>query len=185
MINYDKLYKKYLYKKNELVFDKEKVVEIITSKFSAREFSKSQVLDLINDDQLEYNKIFGCFVIDDPVVLNKLFTTEERKDFRNQVLDNRRHPLNSSNVKKSEWDYNDLLLDEQEGRRIDIFFESKDGKYISNFILRSYVSKLGQYLNALVIGALIQNGLVEFEVNVNDEYFQFYLENLDKFGFLN
>lgn len=185
MINYDKLYKKYLYKKDQLVFDKERVVEIITSKFSAREFSKTQVLDLVNDDQLEYNKIFGCFVVDDPNVLNRLFTTEERTDFRDQVLDNRRNLLNTSNIKKNEWNYNDLLLDEQEGRRIDIFLESKDGKYISNFILRSYVSTLGQYLNALVMGALIQNDLVEFEVNVNDEYFQFYLENLDKFGFLN
>lgn len=185
MKNYEKLYKQYLYRQNELTFTKERVVEIITSKFEAKEFSKTEVLDLVNDDQLEYEKIYKCFIIDDPSLLIKLFSNEEKQDHREQVLDNRVNPLNPKKVKNKEWKYNHLLLDEQEGRRIDVILESKDGIYITEFTVRGCCEKISRYVNALIVGALIQNGLAEFHDDINDEYFQFYLENLDKFGFLN
>ncbi len=57
MTDYAKLYKKYLYKQNELSFSKEYVIERMIKKFNARVFSKTEILDLINDDQLEYDKI--------------------------------------------------------------------------------------------------------------------------------
>lgn len=79
MYNYEKLYKQYLYKKDQLIFTKERVAEIITSKFKAREFSKTKILDLVNDDHFEYNKIYKCFVIDDPSILIQLFSNEEKR----------------------------------------------------------------------------------------------------------
>ena len=114
-----------------------------------------------------------------------MYSNEEKRYHRKQVLDNRVNPLNSKKVKNKEWKYNHLLLDEQEGRRIDVFLESKDGIYISEFIVRDRCEKVSRYLNALIVGALIQNGLEECRDDINDEYFQFYLENLDKLGFLN
>ncbi|MBZ9522077.1 hypothetical protein [Bacillus safensis] len=183
MFNYEKLYKQYLYKKDQLIFTKERVVEMITSKFQAREFSKTKILDLVNDDHFEYTKIYKCFVLDDPSILIQLFSNEEKKDHREQVLHNRLHPLNPKRVK--EWEYNHLLLDEQEGRRIDIILESKDGLYVSEFTVRDSCEKLNRYINALIVGALIENGLEEYPDGIHDEYFQFYLENLDQFGFLN
>ncbi|KIL22539.1 hypothetical protein B4134_0195 [Bacillus safensis] len=183
MYNYEKLYKQYLYKKDQLIFTKERVAEIITSKFKAREFSKTKILDLVNDDHFEYTKIYKCFVIDDPSLLIQLFSDEEKKNHREEILDNREHPLNPKRVK--EWEYNHLLLDEQEGRRIDIILESKDGLYISESQVRASCEKLDRYLNALIVGAIIENGLEDYPVDIHDEYFQFYLENLDQFGFLN
>jgi len=182
MYNYEKLYKQYLYKKDQLIFTKERVAEIITSKFKAREFSKTKILDLVNDDHFEYTKIYKCFVIDDPSLLIQLFSDEEKKNHREEILDNREHPLNPKRVK--EWEYNHLLLDEQEGRRIDIILESKDGLYISESQVRANCEKLDRYINALIVGAIIENGLEEYPVDIHDEYFQFYLENLDQFGFL-
>ncbi|MDM5296859.1 hypothetical protein QUF51_01540 [Bacillus pumilus] len=183
MYNYEKLYKQYLYKKDQLIFTKERVAEIITSKFKAREFSKTKILDLVNDDHFEYTKIYKCFVIDDPSILIQLFSNEEKKNHREEILDNREHPLNPKRVK--EWEYNHLLLDEQEGRRIDIILESKDGLYISESQVRASCEKLDRYINALIVGAIIENELEEYPVDIHNEHFQFYLENLDIFGFLN
>ncbi|QNK87892.1 hypothetical protein H7992_22485 [Sporosarcina sp. resist] len=185
MIDYTKLYKKYLYKKNELSFTKEVVIEKIMKKFNAKSFSKTEVLDLINDDQLEYSKIFECLVIDDPQVLLGTFSGKEKKYHKEELNDNQDNPLDFKKIKKAEWSYNRLLLDEQEGRRIDIFLESKDGHYISEFIVRDRCEKVNSYLNALIVGALIQTGKAEYPADIENEYFQYYLENLNKNNFLN
>jgi len=185
MDKYNKLYKQYLHNQSNLSFTKEQVVDRIKTKFNAREFPKEDLLDLVNDDQLEYSKIFSCLCIDDPHVLLKLYSDKERDDHKEEIKDNRQNPLNPKKVKKTEWKYNHILLDEQEGRRLDIVLESKNGVYISEFIVRGECERLNRYLNALVVGALIQRGESEYPADMNDEYFQFYLENIEMFGFIN
>ncbi|WP_162632597.1 hypothetical protein [Paraliobacillus zengyii] len=54
--------------------------------------------------------------------------------------------------------------------------------YISGFIVRGNSEKLNRYLNALIEGAQIQ--LKAASEDINDEYFQFYLEKIEMFGFL-
>lgn len=184
MNNYEKLFNQYLHRQKQLTFTKEEVVNRIIAKFKAREFQKEEVLDLVNDDQLEYSKIFTCLVIDDPFILAKLFTDNERSYHNMQLKDNRENPLDSAKVKSNEWNYNHMLLDEQEGKRIDIILESKDDIYITEFIVRDRSEVLNGYLNALIVGALIQRGIAQYPADISDEYFQFYLENLDKFGLL-
>lgn len=184
MSNYEKLYKRYLYKKDELSFTKEQVIEKVVKKFKAKEFSKTEVLDLVNDDQLEYDKIFKCLLIDNSQVLSSIFSREEKRYHQEELIDNQNNPLDSKKVKKSEWSYNKLLLDEQEGRRIDIFLESKDGKYISEFIVRDRCEKVTSYLNALIVGALIERGDAEYPASTENDYFQYYLDNLNENGFL-
>lgn len=78
MSNYEKLYKRYLYKKNELSFTKEQVIEKILKKFKAEEFSKTEILDLVNDDQLEYGKIFKCLKIENPQLLSNIFRVKRK-----------------------------------------------------------------------------------------------------------
>ncbi|GAE95355.1 hypothetical protein JCM21714_4581 [Gracilibacillus boraciitolerans JCM 21714] len=87
-------------------------------------------------------------------------------------------------MKKSEWSYNKLLLDEQEGRRVDILLESKDGKYISEFVVRDRCEKVTSYLNALIVGALIDRKAAEYPASIENDYFQYYLDNLNENGFL-
>jgi len=185
MDKYSKLYRKYLYNQSNLSFTKEQVIDRIKIKFNAKEFPKEDLLDLVNDDQLEYSKIFTCLSIDDPHVLLKLFSNEEREEHKEEVEDNRENPLNPKKVKKNEWKYNHILLDEQEGRRLNIVLESKDGIYISEFIVRGNSERLNRYLNALVVGSLIASGKSDYPANIDDEYFQFYLDNIEMFGFLN
>ncbi|RCW74910.1 hypothetical protein [Saliterribacillus persicus] len=184
METYEKMNKKYRYNQDELTFSKEQVIEKLKNKFQAKEFSKEKLLDLVNDDQLEYSKIFSCLCINDSAVLLKLFSDKERKLHKEEIMDNRENPLNPKKVKKKEWEYNHILLDEQEGRRLDIILESQDDKYISGFIVRGNSEKLNRYLNALVEGALIQLKVTPYPADIGDEYFQFYLENIEMFGFL-
>lgn len=185
MVEYQKLYKKYINQQEHLSFTKEEVVERIIRKFKAEEFSKSEVLDLVNDDQLEYSKIFKCFAIRDSKILNKFFSSEEVKYYNEQKLDNKENPLDFNKVKKKEHDYNYLLIDEQEGRRVDVFLESKNNKDITNFIVRDRCEGISRYINALVLGALIQKGNEDIKADLEDDEFKYYLENLDRFGFLN
>ncbi|MBM7584652.1 tRNA U54 and U55 pseudouridine synthase Pus10 [Bacillus pakistanensis] len=184
MQDYEKLYKRYLNQQAKLSFTKEQIEDLIIKKFKAEEFLKTEVLDLVNDDQLEYSKIYKCFVVNDPKILNKNFSIEEKKYHNEQILDNRENPLDFKKVKKKEHNYNHLLIDEQEGRRVDIFLESKNGKYITNFIVRDRSEEISRYLNALVLGTLIQNGIADIPEDIKDDEFQFYLENLYRFGFL-
>ncbi|WP_416147654.1 hypothetical protein ACM26V_15615 [Salipaludibacillus sp. HK11] len=182
MKNYESLYKKYLHRKDHLCFTKEDVERIIIKKFKATSFPKEYLLDLKNDDHFEYDKIYKCFVIDDPQILHGLYSDEERKCHREELLDHRENPLNPRKVK--EWDYNHILMDELEGRRIDIVLESKDGEVITEFKLRNMCEAVGGYLNALVVGILLERGLAEYPEDIHDDYFQYYLENLEKYGFL-
>lgn len=183
MKNYELLFKKYKHKENDLIFTKEEVANILVSKFQAVEFSKLKVHDLVNDDQLEYTKIYKCFVIDNISILNKLFSDEEKKMHYEQIQDNKKYSYRTTNLNNETLEYNKLLLDEQEGRRIDIFLESKDGLFITEFIVRDQCEKVNRYLNALIVGALIKNNLAEYDADYNDYYFQFYLENLNRLGF--
>jgi len=49
------------------------------SKFKAKEFPKEDLLELVNNNQLEYSKIFACLCLEDPFVLLKLYSHIERE----------------------------------------------------------------------------------------------------------
>ncbi|MFS0766338.1 hypothetical protein [Peribacillus phoenicis] len=75
-----------------------------------------------------------------------------------------------------------MIIDEHEGRRIDIVLESKDGHYVSESKVKARCDYLDGYLNSLIVGAKLFHGTAEFEENIHDYYFQFYLENLVKYN---
>lgn len=183
MKDYNKLYKKYLYKKEQLSFSIDDIERILIKKFKAREFPKETLLDLKNDDELRYNEIYKCFTIEEPEVLINLYSSEEKANHREEIKDNHTNPLDPKKV--NDWDFVHIIYDEQEGRRINIVLESKDGEFVSNFKVRSESETVNRYLNALVCGGKLEKGIAEFNTNINDEYFRFYLENLDLFGFIN
>ncbi|MCY1691254.1 hypothetical protein OVA29_11640 [Exiguobacterium sp. SL14] len=93
-------------------------------------------MDLVNDDQLEYDAIFCCLKIDDLAVLDSLFTPKELDDFEWEIQDNKRRNRRYRNNNQKEADYIQLILDEMEGRRIDIVLESLDGIHITGFLVR-------------------------------------------------
>ncbi|MDE5052515.1 hypothetical protein NDK25_09645 [Niallia taxi] len=184
MVDYKNLNKKYLIRKHKLTFTKDQVIERVKRKYGATEFQKEELLDLVNDDQLDYNKITLCLSISNANVLSKVFTEEEKADQQEQVIDNIKFPLSSKKIKKDEYSYNQILVAEQEGKRINIILESKDNKYISEFLVRGNSMLINRYLNAMIVGSLLEQGTAEYEADLNDDYFQFYLENLDMFGLL-
>ncbi|MFA1642814.1 hypothetical protein AB5N96_08105 [Chryseomicrobium imtechense] len=184
MSHYEKLIRKYKYKQEELIFTKEQVVDILLSKYKAQEFQKELILDLMRDDHFQYDKIFKCFRIDDPYILNKVFTVEEKKEHMEEINDNEMNAFDYSKSTGTDFEYNKMVLDEQEGRRIDIILESKDDTSISEFQVRHRSDKISSYLNALIVGALIQTGAAEYEEDTEDYYFKFYLDNLNAYGFL-
>lgn len=66
-------------------------------------------------------------------MLDKLFTAKERKDHQWEIDDNARRGMVYKHKDEAHRLYNQLIIDEQEGRRLDIVFESKDGKYVPVF----------------------------------------------------
>ncbi|MEY9869845.1 hypothetical protein ABIE66_005224 [Peribacillus sp. B2I2] len=186
VFNYEEIYKKYLKKKQHLVFNKEEIITRLKQKFKAEEFSKAEILDLPRDEHFDYEKIFLCLKICDSEVLKKVFLPHELKFHEEQRQYNRRYPLKKSKMKKNwlDYNYNQMIIDEHEGRRIDIVLESKDGQYVSEFKVKARCDYLDGYLNSLMVGAKLFHGTAEYEEDVHDYYFQFYLENLEKFNML-
>lgn len=178
------LKKKYLHKKNDLAFTREQVVTKLKRKFNAVEFDYRTLLDLPNDDHFTYENIFIALSITDDKILADLFNENEKRNHREELIDNRETPLNFKKIKKNkEQTYNHILLDEQEGRRLDIILES-DGVIVTEFQVRAECAYLNQYLNSIVVGAKILRGSAEIDEDLDDEDFVFYLQNLNKFGFL-
>ncbi|WP_458353964.1 hypothetical protein [Peribacillus frigoritolerans] len=184
--NYEEIYKKYLKNKQSLVFNKEEIVTRVKQKFKAEEFSKAEILDLPRDEHFDYEKIFLCLKICDSEVLKKVFLPHELKFHEEQRQYNRRYPLKKSKMKKNwlDYNYNQMIIDEHEGRRIDIVLESKDGQYVSECKVKARCDYLDGYLNSLMVGAKLFHETAEYEEDIHDYYFQFYLENLEKFNML-
>uniref|UniRef100_UPI003F4957FD hypothetical protein n=1 Tax=Niallia taxi TaxID=2499688 RepID=UPI003F4957FD len=96
MVDDKNLYKKYLNKKNKLSFTKDQIVERVKRKYGATEFQKEELLDLVNDNQLGYNKIALYLSINDSNVLSRVFTGEEKADHQEQVINNIKFPYKKS-----------------------------------------------------------------------------------------
>lgn len=183
-MNLDSLMTRYTYKKNQLFYSRERVVEIIKKKFKAEPFDYKELLDLPTGDNLDYDRIYMALSITDSRVLANIFNDSERKRHSEEIIDNRENPLNFKKIKKNnEETYNHILLDEQEGRRIDIVLES-NGEIVTEFEVRSESIYLNKYLNALIVGALLSKGAKDTKEDLDDEDFTFYLENLYEFGFI-
>lgn len=113
-----------------------------------------------------------------------MFTAAEKSEHTEEIKDNEMNAFDYSKLTSPDFEYNKMILDEQEGRRIDIILESKNGTYISEFQVRHRSDKISSYLNALIVGALIQTGAAEYEEDIEDYYIKFYLDNLHVYGFL-
>lgn len=152
-MNYKVLHEKFERRKEWLVFEKEDVVRRLLVRYKARIISKEDIMDLVNDDQLSYPHIFCCITIDDPAVLAKIFNAKERADFAWERDDNARRGAVYKHKDEAHRLYNQLILDEQEGRRLDIVLESQDGIHVTRFLTRSMCEQVGSYLVAHVGGA--------------------------------
>lgn len=185
-MDYRMLHEKFERRKQWLIFDKEEVVRRVMVRYKARIIPKTDIMDLVNDDQLSYEHIFCCLTIDDPRILEKIFTTKERADHQWEIDDNARRGMKYKHKDEAHRLYNQLIIDEQEGRRLDIVFESKDGKYVTGFLTRYMSEQVGSYIFAHVGGAkftglvprsLLPADLTDEEIKIS---YRWYLESLEK-----
>lgn len=152
-MDYKMLHEKFERRKQWLIFEKEEVVRRLLVRYKARTIPKEDIMDLVNDDQLSYPHIFCCITIDDPDILAKIFNAKERADFRWERDDNARRGMVYKHKDEAHRRYNQLILDEQEGRRLDIVLESQDGVHVTRFLTRSMCEQVGSYILAHVGGA--------------------------------
>ncbi|WP_214736818.1 hypothetical protein [Exiguobacterium sp. s162] len=187
-MDYKMLHEKFERRKQWLIFDKEEVVRRVMVRYKARIISKTDIMDLVNDDQLSYEHIFCCLTIDDPRMLDQVFTAKERKDHQWEIDDNARRGMVYKHKDEAHRLYNQLIIDEQEGRRLDIVFESKDGKYVTGFLTRDMSEQVASYIFAHVGGAKF-TGLVPrslLPADLTDEEIKMsylrYLESLEEWN---
>ena len=185
-MNYKLLHEKFERRKQWLVFEKEEVVRRVMVRYKARVIPKADIMDLVNDDQLSYEHIFCCLTIDDPRMIAKIFTTKEKKDHRWEREDNARRGMVYKHKDEEHRRYNQLIIDEMEGRRLDIIFESKDGKFVTGFLTRDMSTQVASYIYAHTGGAKF-TGLIPRSLwppDVTDEEFKlsyrWYLESLEE-----
>ncbi len=187
-MNYKVLHEKFERRKQWLVFEKEEVVRRLLVRYKARIISKTDIMDLVNDDQLSYPHIYCCITIDDPVVLAKIFNAKERADFQWERDDNERRGAVYKHKDEEHRRYKQLIIDEQEGRRLDIILESQDGIHVTRFLTRSMCEQVGSYILAHVGGAqftgripraLWASDWTDEEIKLG---FRLYLESLDEFN---
>ncbi|MCJ7841601.1 hypothetical protein MUB24_11980 [Lederbergia sp. NSJ-179] len=182
-VNYFKLSKEYERHKHRLIFTKEVVMRILKEKFNAEEIPKKKILDLEGSDQVNHKYVFAAFSITNSTTLDALFTSEEKREHQEEIEDNKNHHFDWSNVTPGEEEFVQWGLDWQEGRRITLVLESQDNKYVSGWDMRADSIKLNCYLNALTYGPIYEQN--KKKGRVDTEYFHYYLDNLNKFGFLN
>ena len=189
-MDWKQLHEKFERRKQWLIFEKEEVIRRVMVRYKAREIPKTDILDLENDDQLSYEHIFCCLTIDDPNVLRKIFSKQERADFEWERQDN----LQRGRVYRYKDDvhrrYNELLIDEMEGRRLDVVFESKDGRFVTNFLTRSMCQEVDSYIFSHTGGAkysgvlprtLWQSDLTEAEIKESYRDYLLCLQQFNKF----
>lgn len=183
MDNYLELTDKYQKYKHRLIFTKEDLVRILKEKLNAEEISKEKILDLGRNDQVNHKYVFAAFSITNPAILAELFTSEEKVDHEEEIEDNKNYPFDWSNVTPGEEEFVQWGLDWQEGRRITLVLESKDDKYVNAWDMRANSIKINCFLNALTYGAIHE--LNKKKGSIDKELFHDYLNDLEKFDFLN
>lgn len=162
------LYERFLKSKVPYEFSLEHVDQLLRTKYSAVEVSKSTVEDLKNDPMCDFDAIYKCYVITDAVVLDSLFTPEERSIQSEMAKENSKYPAEDDNV----WG------DIQEGRMIRVIVDSDNGSTMTGFNLQGLCEVLMYELYVL-------KGIKpEACTDPNDPYFAHYLECLDKAGYL-
>lgn len=152
-MDYNLLHQKFQNRKQYLIFNKEVVVDRLKKRYKAEEISKEEIMDLINDDQLVYEHIFCCLKVENPKIIDKIFTEEELKEFQWEINDNKKQTRKYKFKTEAEANYNQLLIDEMEGRRVDIVLESLDGEYVTSFLVRSQSEEITSYIYAHMGGA--------------------------------
>lgn len=96
------------------------------------------MLDLNNYDFFKYNKIYKVYTIKDKCILTGLFN-EEEKDSHNEAESY--EDLDTYSKLEEDIVCNDIIKNQQIGKRVDVILESKDGKYISKFEVRDQCEK--------------------------------------------
>lgn len=165
-----KLLKKYKeLKKFSTQFTLNEIDNILKKKYLAREIvNDTTYLGLIDDPMVEVLNIVKLYEITNPKILKNLYTLEEvkiQKEF--------------SSEKYEIEDEQELLWSNiQQGKILRIALESIDKNTVSSYTQQGESKRLAAELFVL------SSSLVEEEIDLNDEFFQEYLEALFLAGYL-
>lgn len=165
-----KLFKKY----EELniaskVFTLRDIKEILENKYLAKEIVNDHTyLGLIDDPMVDVSNIVKMYEISDSNILNSLYNEEERKT--QKALANEEFLVETEN---------DLLnINMMQGKLLRIALESEDNNTLSGYTQQGECKKMGAEL--FVIGSKV----TEEDIDVNDVWFQEYLEALVLAGYI-
>lgn len=153
----NKLFEKY--KEIKGTFYKHSIVEIgnvLKNKYLAKEIVDDTYFGLINDPMVNVDNIVKMYRIDEPRILDCLFTPEE---------------------KDAQCETNELCGG-NEGQHIHIMFESTDGEYISAQTLQGE----SKVISALLF--VLDTEITDEDCDIYDEWFQQYLEALVWAGYI-
>ncbi|MFD2114171.1 hypothetical protein ACFSTH_00190 [Paenibacillus yanchengensis] len=146
------------------------VDNFLKSKYKAISVDKGQFDDLQLDPAVNFNKIVACYKINDPEILQSIFTESELQMHQdsNQKNVSSNFELNS-NFK--------MWVDVQGGRLINVVIESDNGTTMSAFTMQGLSEKL---LYELVI----MKGIDPEICHIGNETYETYLTFLHRVGYL-
>ncbi|WP_339173191.1 hypothetical protein MKY51_14140 [Solibacillus sp. FSL R5-0691] len=142
---------------------------IFERKYLAKEIENDPTyMGLMNDPMVNVNNIVKMYSISEPNILEGLYTEEERQT--QNVL------ANEEFIAETESEL--LSVKIMEGKLIRIALESTDGHNLSGFTQQGECKKIAAEL--FVVGAKV----TEEDIDINDAWFQEYLEALVLSGYL-
>lgn len=142
---------------------------VLENKYLAKEIVNDPTyLGLIDDPMVDESKIVKMYEITDSNILNGLYTEEERQT--QKVLASEEFLVETEN---------DLLnLYIMQGKLLRIALESEDNNTLSGYTQQGECKKITAELFVL------RTTLTKEDINVNDEWFQEYLEALVLAGYI-
>ncbi|TMU85871.1 hypothetical protein FGG79_11790 [Bacillus sp. BHET2] len=167
----EELYKKYVRLAIPNQYKIKEAETILMKEYSAVFYPIKEVAFLLSPEE---EKILDtCFKIEDPGVLFKLFTEQEKKDLKELKEINKQNPLNLEIATKSEVEYTRI----QEGNYVMVFFGTDHEGKIQEVKLLGYSQKMFDLMTVFI-------GVDHNQCLLENRDFQEYLLSLSNLGYL-
>lgn len=173
-MNYKVILDEYNKYKENFTYSINEVETILTNDLKAFEIPLKNMskTDLKNNEEVTYKDIYKMYVIEDPDVLKQF-----KDEFDDIGIDLDEDDYDYSPDMKDKYDYDTLIVKHNEEHAMSVFIETKDKNNVS--YLYVWGSMKLQELMCCYGGIKGMD-----EGNINDPYFQTYLDMLVKHGFL-
>ena len=144
---------------------------ILTKEYSAVSYPLKEVAFLLSPEEVKV--LDTCFKMEDPRVLFKLFTEQEKKDIEELKEMNKQYPLKLEIATKSEVEYTKI----QEGHYVMVFFGTDHEGKIQDVKLLGHSQKMFDLLTVFM-------GVDHKQCTLENRDFQEYLIALSNLGYI-